>query len=229
MDMVMDMMSYSTFRRRVRHNTAVLQEALDEGKPLITIISDLYTWTTAPGELHSSVLIRNAHDMLPSAYLGLLPNIQANGIDAFRVNNDGQLIEYELKTAEIRSSQIWKGPKGGLYTGDHRSKTTKSSVTSTLSAHYKFSTADNAATKRMKTVLLICDTDGPDGYFDAWEMDGDVIMDSYIRDRIGKVDIKLGSFMLHGRRAKTVVPLKGFGAWKQEIERMAPLKLAENG
>lgn len=225
----MDHMSYSTFRRRVRHNTAVLRDALASGRSLITIIPELYTWTTAPGELHSSILIRNAHDMLPSAYLGLLPNIQSNGIDAFRVTADGQLIQYELKTAEICGDKVWKGPRGGLYLGDNRSKTTKIGVTSSLNASYNLRTIGNAATKRMRTVLMISDTSGADGYFDAWELDGDTIMDEYIGDRIGQLDIKLSSFMLHGRRASTVVPLRGFEDWKAEIAVRAPLKLTGAG
>jgi hypothetical protein len=225
----MDMMSYSTFRRRVRHNTAVLRDALAQGKPLISIVSELYTWTTGPGELHSSVLIRNAHDMLPAAYLGLLPNIQPNGIDAYQVTADGQRMEYELKTAEIRGDQVWQGPNGGLYLGDHTAKNKRIAVTSSLNAKYNLHTAGNAETKRMRTVLLICDTSGPDGYFDAWELDGDTIMQEHIRDRIGTIQIKLGSFMLRGRRAKTVVLLRGFDDWRAEIAARAPRRQLSDG
>jgi hypothetical protein len=224
MDMIMSTMSYSTFRRRVRHNTEVLRTALAKGKPLITIVPDLYTWTTVPGELHSSVLIRNAHDMLPAAYLGLLPSIQANGIDAFKILSSGELLEYELKTAEIRSDQVWKGVRGGLYIGNHINKSLFKGVTSALNAKYNFHSEENLQSKRMRTVLMICDTSGNDGYFDAWEMAGDDVMD-YINGRVGQVQIMLGGFMRLGKRANTVVSLKGFDAWKSEVEIKAPVRI----
>lgn len=217
-------MSYREFKRRVNHNTKILKEALSKDEPLIGILSKLYTYTTKPDELHSSVIIRNAHDMLPAAYLGLLVNVHNNGVDAYEVTKSNEIVFYELKTSEIRSSLVWKGPRGGLNIGDHSDKNKTSAVTSYLSASYSFSTEQIINSKRMKTILLVCDTDGPDGYFDAWELDGDTVVDYYINGRTGQVDIKFGSFMKNGRRSKTVVPLLGIEKWKEQVGARAPTR-----
>lgn len=215
-------MSYRTFRRRVAHNTSVLKTAIANGDALITILPKLYTWTSKPGELHSSVLVRNAHDMLPAAYLGLLVNIDANGIDAYSVKYDGTVVYYELKTSEIRSSKIWQGPQGGLYIGVPGNKNKYSGVTSAMGARYGDLTENVLESKRMKTILLVCDTDGSDGYFDAFELAPDTIMDK-INGRVGSVHIKLGSFINSGVRAKTVVNVEGFENWRNRIRNSAPV------
>lgn len=214
-------MSYRTFRRRVAHNTKILKEAIARDEALINILPKLYTWTTKPGELHSSVIVRNAHDMLPAAYLGLLVNIDANGIDAYSVKTDGTVVYYELKTSEIRSSKIWKGPQGGLYIGNPANKNLYKGITSAMSAMYSALSEKVLESKRMKTILLVCDTDGSDGYFDAFELEADVIMDK-ICNRIGSVKIPLGSFINSGARAKTVVEVEGFDNWRNRIRNAAP-------
>lgn len=219
-------MNYQTFRTRVNHNTKVLSEALDTNQPIITILPKLYTWTTTPEDnLHSSILMRKAHDLLPAAYLGLLVNVEATGIDAFKMTNKNEIIPYELKTSEIGSKAIWRGVRGGFYTGTNVRSTTKVAVSSYLSAAYNFHTKENHNVKRIKTVLLTSDTDGYDGYFDAWELDGNIIIDKYVKKRTGTVTVKLSSFMIHGSRAKTTVPLEGYKKWKTRVFKNAPTKL----
>jgi hypothetical protein len=222
--MTAEVKSYRTFRRRVAHNTRVLKNALRKGKSLVTIIDQLYTWTTKPGELHSSVLIRNAHDIIPAAYLGLLVNVNATGIDAFKMNIKNQRIDYELKTAEIRGNKIWQGIKGGLYIGNSVSRDKFSGITSQMTASYNFSTKNIINSKHIKTVLMVCDTSGRDGYFDAWELDGSLIA-KFLKPKLGNVTISLGTFMREGKQAKTVVDMEGFSNWRQRIADIAPVKL----
>lgn len=213
--------SYEMFRHRVDYNTEVLKEALRTKTSLIKILPELYTWTNEPNTLHSSVIMRNAHDMLPAAYLGLLVNINANGIDGFEMLPTGECIHNELKTSEIDGSRVWQGPRGGLNIGGHMKKSEKVCVTSALNGSYHI--IKNGASKNMNTILCVCDTSGPDGYFDAWEIDGDTVM-HYFRSRTGKIDIKLGSFMKMGRRSKTVVPMVGYDAWAEKMRKAAPVR-----
>lgn len=217
-------MKYGAFRRRIRHNTAVLKKALDQREKLITILPNLYTMTTGPGELHSSVMIRNAHDILPSAFIGALASINANGTDAYQITPNDEEIQIELKTSEIDSRKVWKGVRGGLYTGKCNSKASKVAVTSHLNASYQFDSEAIKNEKRVKTVLIVCDTASEiDTYFDAWEIDGNILVDEYLHNKTTAA-IKLGSFMLHGKRAKTVVDLEGIDTWKKRVGANAPIK-----
>lgn len=221
-------MSRREFARRVNHNTRILKAALATKESLINILPKLYTYTTEPGKLHSSVIIRNAHDMLPAAYLGLLVNVHNNGVDAYEVDKNGVLIFYELKTSEVPSDLIWKGAQGGLYLGNSAKKSQTVGLTSHLHASYQFTTEAIINSKRMRTILMVCDTNGEDGYFDAWELDGDIVVDHYIKGRTGNITIKLGSFMKNGHRATTVVPLRGFEDWREEVAAKAPRKVIES-
>jgi len=218
-------MTYREFRKRVNHNTAVLRHALETGKPLITILPDLYTMTSKPGELHSSTLMRNSHDMLPAAYYGALANLNTNGADAYTISPKGDETKIEFKTSEIDSRKVWQGPLGGLYVGKENTASDRTAVTSVLCASYALHTDSIKQAKKIKTVLMVSDTAGADGYFDAWEMDGDTVLDKYLHNKGYKADIKLGSFMKHGRRARTVVALRGVESWMVDVRKTAPVKM----
>ena len=220
-------MNHQTFCKRVNHNTKILKRAIAENRPIVSILGDLYTWTSKPGELHSSVIMRNAHDLIPSAYLGLLANVDNNGIDAFEVDSTNNIINYELKTAEIRSRTVWKGARGALYIGSLKTPKDKASVASFLTAKYVFSKNTNRTTKYMKTVLMVCDTDGQDGYFDAYEMSGTPLI-NFLNKKTNRILIKLSAFMNQGKKAKTTVPLEGYHSWKNRISQTAPLKVYNN-
>lgn len=217
--------NYRTFRRRVEHNTKVLKKALRRGQTLTNILDKLYTWTTKPGELHTSVILRNAHDIIPAAYLGLLVNIEPTGVDAFKMDSKNKCIQYELKTTEIRGKKIWQGVKGGLYIGNPMSKSKYSGITSDMTASYNCLSANTLHSKHIKTVLMVCDTDGTqDGYFDAWELEGNTIA-KHLKHKFNRtsVTISLGTFMREGKRSNTVVKLEGFQNWKNRIKSMAPI------
>ncbi len=219
-------MNYRTFRHRVNHNTKVLKTAIAEGRPIVSILGDLYTWCSKPGELHSSVIMRNAHDLIPAAYLGLLANMSKNGTDAFDVDKNNNVIHCELKTAEIRSRTIWKGKRGALYIGNLTTKQDKQQVSSMLTAKYKFSKNTNRSTKYMRTIFMVCDTDGPDGYIDAYEMSGQPLINFLNKSTKSNVIlIKLCAFMNQGKKAKTTVPLEGYNVWAKKIAETAPLKV----
>jgi hypothetical protein len=220
--------TYKEFRKRVNHNNKVLQQALASGQSLITILPDLYTMTSKPGELHSSTLMRNAHDMLPAAYYGALANLDNNGADAYVKHHNGEEIKIEFKTSEIDSRKVWQGPRGGLYIGKQNKSSDRTAVTSVLCASYAMHTDSIKQAKKIKTVLMICDVAGADGYFDAWEMDGDIVLNKYLHDKGYKADIKLGSFMKHGRRARTVVPLLGIEKWTANVRPNAPVMMPVN-
>lgn len=206
------------FAEKVNHNTAMLHSAIQSGRTIVSILSELHTLSNRPGELHSSVLMRNAHDIIPAAYLGLLASVNTNGVDAYHIGADGTVTEYELKTAEVRGHQIWKGPRGGLRVGEFGRTSKSCGVTSYLNAKYDIT--NNLHSKNLKTALLVCDTDGPDGYFDAWELDGSIVM-RRLNERTGSLSIKLGTFMRYGRQANTVVPVRGYDDWAREIRRNA--------
>lgn len=220
------LLSYKEFRRRVNHNTNVLQLALANGENLIHILPRLYTMTSKPHELNSSILIRNAHDMLPAAYYGALANLNNNGADAFMVKPDHEHIKIEFKTSEIDSRKVWQGIRGGLYTGKANTKASRTTITSALVASYCLHTESIKQAKKIKTVLMISDT-AADGYFDAWEMDGETVVKGYLHDKSFNATIKLGSFMKNGKRAKTVVPLIGLEAWSDKVREHAPVLLAD--
>lgn len=217
-------MNYRTFRACVNHNTKVLKLAIAEGRPIVSILGDLYTWTSKPGELHSSVIMRNAHDLIPAAYLGLLANVNNTGTDAFEVDKNNTIIHCELKTSEIRSRTIWKGSRDALYIGSLSTPKDKASVASFLSAKYAFSKNTNRTTKYMKTILMVCDTDGPDGYFDAYEMSGSPLI-KFLNKKSNRILIKFSAFMNQGTKAKTTVPLEGYHNWRNRIAQTAPLKV----
>jgi hypothetical protein len=221
-------MTYREFRKRVNHNTAVLRKALETGQSLITILPDLYTMTSKPGELHSSTLMRNSHDMLPAAYYGALANLDNNGADAYVISPKGDETKIEFKTSEIDSRKIWQGPRGGLYIGKQNTPSDRTGVTSVLCASYALHTDSIKQAKKIKTVLMICDIAGTDGYFDAWEMDGDTVLNNYLHNKGHKADIKLGSFMKHGRRARTLVALRGVESWMADVRTNAAVMMPVN-
>jgi len=227
-------MTYSEFKRRVDHNTTVLKKAIAEKEKLIRFTPDLYTMTTEPGELHSSILFRKGPDLLPSVYYGALANVESTGVDAYKITATGDIINLEFKTSEIDSKKVWKGQGNGLYVGKSNSDRDKITVTSKLCASYSMLTSSIQEAKRIKTVLMVCDTSSDselDTYFDAWEIDGNIIVDKYFKKnqttgkdkpKINKATIKLGSFMKHGVRAETVIPLEGIENWKRRVSKFAP-------
>ena len=73
---------------------------------------------------------------------------------------------------------------------------------------------------------MVCDA-VTDGYFDAWELDGETVVQGYLHDKGTQATIKLGSFIKHGKQAKTVVPLIGLRAWEDQVRKSAPVLLAD--
>lgn len=217
-------MNKAEFDQRVKHNTKVLKKALKNNQSLITTLDKIYTWTSKPGELHFNVLLRNGYDMIPSLFLGALANINANGIDCYRVLNNNDIEHLEIKTSEINSLSIWKGPKGGLFVGKGYKETQRSAITSKLQASYAFHTKENIDTKNMRTVLFICDTNNSNTFIDAWEMSGNDVL-NYLKLSDNRYrSIKFSSFMKVGKQTKTVVKLEGFDKFKKRIEKVVPSK-----
>ena len=214
-------MTYDEFTDAVAYNKRMLEQVLAHGKNLTEVLHLLRFWNANPSP-HWTQLCMNAFDLIPSAYLGLLADISRQGTDAYRVLPDGSVEKYELKIGTIKGDCVWKGPKGGLYVGEPI-ENRYSSVTSKLTATYTIHSVSNIDRKRIKTILLISDESEADGFIDAWEMDGNTIVDQYLKERKGTLDIKLGSFMKHGKRADTLIPLEGFDAWSDRIRELAPM------
>jgi hypothetical protein len=215
-------MTYDEFNDAVAYNKRMLEHVLKNGKSLTEVLHLLKFWNANPSP-HWTQLCLNSFDLISAAYLGLLADINRQGTDAYRVLPTGSVEKYELKTGSIKGDCIWKGPRGGLYVGEPV-KNKYAAITSKLSASYAIHTTENINSKRMRTVLLITDEADPDGFIDAWEMDGDIVVDNYIKNRKGNLTIKLGSFMKHGKRAETVIPLEGFDAWSDRIRKLAPMQ-----
>lgn len=218
-------MKHEEFQHRVKHNTQVLRRALDNNENLVSIADKFYTWENAPGELHFSILMRNLHDIIPCAYLGALANTKGNGADGFAVKLNNDIECLEVKTSEVASTRVWKGEKGGLYTGIGSDRRQSNALTSAMSAKYVCHTKSNLKSKNMRTILFITDTDDimcTHSYIDAWELCGSTIM-KYLRlTENKKRSIKFGSFLLRGFKAKTTVPLVGFDAFKAKLQEIAP-------
>ena len=210
-------MNYTEFQRRVEYNTVTLRTALAKNLPLTAILHEVYTWDYEPGELHFHVLMRNAFDIIPSLFLGLLARCDQNGIDAHEVQSDGTVINVEIKTSEIHRDAIWKGRRGGLYTGLQNTKSRRAALTSRLAASYTCHSDSNKLTKNMRTVFMIADTGGANTYVDAFEMEGEAVMTYLHLSNCKTRSIKLGSFMKEGYQSKTVIPLIGFDAWKSDL------------
>lgn len=219
-------MKYREFQKRVKNNTQVLKQALEDKKPLVSILPELATFNSLPGKLHTSVILRKAHDILPAAYLGLLANIESNGTDAFKVLKDNTVVPYELKTSEIDSTKIWRGEHDGLYIGQNSIVKNNASIRSRLRAHYKKMSPATLLSKKMHTILLVSDISGCDGYFAAYEMEPDVILKEYLtkieKSEASNFSIKMGGFLKFGRPAKTVVPLTGYLEWEENVRKIAP-------
>lgn len=217
------MVTYTTFKTRVEYNTQVLLDALEQDLPLCAILHKVYTWEYEPGEAHFSILMRNAHDIIPSLFLGVLANCDNNGIDAFEIQEDESVIEIEIKTSEVRSNKIWSGPQGGLYTGIQNTKTRRAALTSGLAASYTCHTEANKLSKNMRTVFMMTDTNGPNTYIDAYELEGEAVLKYLNLSDCKSRGIKLGSFMKEGRRCKTAVELEGFENFRDRIGRTAKI------
>jgi hypothetical protein len=216
------MITKKEFNKRVKHNEKILKHALKNKICLSDILSKLYTWQSEPGELHFSVLLRNSYDIIPSAYLGALANINNNGIDAFIMHEEDDIEGVEIKTSEINSSKIWKGKKGGLYVGIGHTENQRSTLASRLEASYSLHTYENLESKNMRTVIFISDTNNTNTYIDAWEMDGGTVVDYLKRTDSITRTIKLGSFMKCGKRADTKVKLEGFEKFKARMLKTVP-------
>ena len=220
-------MKHAEFVNRVNHNTNVLKNALNNDINLVSIANELYTFQSEPNKLHFSILMRNLHDIIPSIFLGALANLDNNGIDAFIIEKDESVTPIEMKTCEIASSRVWKGNRGGLNVGIGDKKSQRQALRSKISAGYQCHTEQNLLSKNMRTVLFVTDTDNlitSNSFIDAWELDGSTIIDYLQLSNNKKRDIKLGSFMLNGFRAKTTVPLVGFYALEEKLQEIAPLR-----
>ena len=219
---------YKTFTKLTRFNTALLKQAIKNGTPLTDILSSLKTLSsvTKKEPLHNSIIMRKAFDLLPAAYLGLLAYTKPNGPDAIRVMPDGEIIDYELKTSEINSKSLWQSAGGTVYRGAVNNKDYRASLKANFGATYKLYTSGMVNSKNMRTVLMCADVAGKDGYFDAWELSGDQIVDRLQTDMWGnskdpttqaKTKISLNTFHNFGTPAETVIRLKGYDKWLSEI------------
>lgn len=218
-------MNYVTFQNKVAHNTIVLKEALNSNKSRMSVLSQLHTWDTGPGELHDNIIMSKAFDILPAAYLGLLANTKQNGFDAFAVLPNNNIINYELKTACRKGSEAWKTKEGTLYFGARTTKNDKVSIRSAFNASYSLQTFKNIQTKRVKTILMVSDLDDNSiNYFDAYELDGNTIISYLTRTNCKNRTIKFGTFYNNGHRSETVVELEGFQNWENKIRENAPIK-----
>ena len=217
-------MDYCEFDKRVRHNTRVLKKALKDGVNVVSIAPQFYTWGNKPGELHASILMKNLHDIIPSAFLGVLASTAANGADGYEVSPDNTITLVELKTGSIASSTVWKGERGGLYVGHENTKDRRCAISSRLCASYNLKTEGNLESKKIRTVIFVSDTDDlittlP--FIDAWEMRGDDIGEYLRRSDNTNRTIKLGSFMKKGARCQTTVKLPGFHKLQERLNEIA--------
>ena len=217
------MITKQEFDEKVEHNLEILVNALANNVCLSSILSKLYTWQTAPGETHFSVLLRNSYDIIPSAFLGSLANMNNNGVDAYVMHSDSDIENLEIKTSEINSSKIWQGAKGGLYVGIGTDYNQRSTVTSRLEASYSLRTYENLKSKNMRTILFISDTNNTNTYVDAWEMSGSKIIDYLELSKCVSRTIKLGSFMKCGKQTDTLVKLEGYENFKNRMQKTVPL------
>jgi hypothetical protein len=213
-------MNYEEFKIKVSYNTERLKETIANNGCLTTLLSQVYTINHAPGECHSSVLMRNSHDIIPSLYLGALASTNNNGTDAYIVKEDDSIEGIEIKTSEFDSQKVWKGPQGGLCIGLSNEKNRYSALTSKVAAAYDLKTQEILKTKCMRTVMMITDTSGPNTYLDAWEIDGRTAIELLSRTTCNTRNIKFGSFLKYGQPAKTTVPLIGFQAYKQHLNEI---------
>lgn len=209
-------MLYSEFKRRVDHNTAILQDTVSSGKSIISRIEEFYTLNSKPGELHHLTIAQNYEDIVPSIYLGFLANLSTLGADALQVLPNNHKVQWELKTSTIKSTQIKMGNRRGLYLQkDINNPKSKVALTSYLAAKYNISSEENLATKNRKTAMLIADKDfACFDFIDAWCLEGDTVMD-IISNNSGQ--IKFSVFRNNGTQMKTVVPLPGYDKWCQVI------------
>jgi len=218
-------MNYTEFTKRIEHNNQVLKHALDNDINLVSVAHKFYTYQSEPESLHFSVLMRNLHDIIPSAFIGALANLDNNGIDAFVVDADEKTTYIECKTCELASKKVWRGSKGGLYTGIGARKTQRQSIRSAISASYACHTRENLLSKNMRTILFIADTDNAlasNTFVDAWELDGTAVIKYLQLSNCKKRDIKLGSFIKEGFRTDTLVPLVGFYNLENYLRETAP-------
>lgn len=224
---------YRLFRELVEENTELLKNALRKDIPLTDILSKIKTldWVETGRRLHSNVIMRKSFDILPSSYMGLLSYTASNGTDAIKVNPDGSITEYELKTAEVNSSRLWQSIKGTVYVGKANNKDYRASVKAQFDAKYHLYSKEQLLAKNMKTVLFCADPTGKDGYFDAWELQGDAVIERLTTDQqgrklrgdISKRTLMLNTFMNQGSQAKTVVPLLGYDNWIANVRKKAPV------
>lgn len=224
---------YRLFNELVEENTTLLKDALANDIPLTDILSKIKTldWLETGKRLHSNVIMRKSFDILPSAYMGLLSYTKSNGTDAIRVNPDDSITEYELKTSEVNSSLLWQTKQGTVYRGKANDRYNRASVKAQFEAKYHLHSEEILKSKNMRTVLFCADPAGPDGYFDAYEMQGDAVIDRLTTDQQGrkrdnmvmKRSLKLNTFMNQGYKATTVVPLTGYDTWIANVRKTAPV------
>ena len=213
-------MDYNTFASLVDHNTAMLKQTLaKQDASLLELPPRMYAWNQARGG-HFQVLGGKVFDFIPSAFLGLLPSTEKTGTDAYKVLPDGTVVPFELKTTMVAGDMVWQTKSGSLKIGKPV-KNGYAELASRLSAAYSVTDPSKIHRKNMQTILLISDVSEGDTYIDAWQMDGNKVVE-YINGRT-KCDIKLSSFMLHGSRAETVVPLEGYDSWKARLSVLAPV------
>ena len=203
-------MNYQEYQKRVEHNTKLFTECFANNDSIFCLLDKIYTWEYAPGEMHFSKIMRNAHDIIPSLYLGLLASTENNGADAYEVNEQDEISPVEIKTGEIATNKVWRGTKGGLYVGLENTATKRAAVTSRVTATYTLHSYDNRESKNMRTILMVADTDGPNQYIDALELPGDKVLNYLNLSDNKSRTIKVSFFLNEGWQADTVVPLKGW-------------------
>ena len=215
---------FNSYTSRILFNQSVLVDCIKENKKMLDYIDKVYTYDSVPGEHTSTLLGFQSHDIMPSIHLNALAVTKPSGVDAYRFHkiNDKFFKEpIELKSGTIRTKNAFLGKYGAIYIGNPEGdRNARTSLLSNCNASYTCHTLENVESKNMATILFLLDYE-TDLYIDAWEMDGDDIVNYLKGDpakkRNIKRTIKMCSFMLTGEKADTFIPFVGIDEWKKDL------------
>src|SRR5690606_7291717 len=145
--------SVEDFNQRLKHNIETLRRHLDTNK----FCANEYHFIDHTAEDNHFLITRRFFDILAATIIGALPVDQINGVDCYRMTENG-LEAVEVKLVELHSRGTFKTERGTVYYGKEPTldRNRRCNVRSNFRASYEI--YNNLDSKNVPTVLVLFDT-----------------------------------------------------------------------
>jgi len=219
----MNDLSPEEFKRRLQHNVATIKGHIKNNR----FCANDYHFVDHPLEDNHFLVSRRFFDIVAATVIGALPVDALNGIDSYRLKEDGTYEAVEVKLVELHTRGAFRTDKGSIYYGPAPTANANKRVSLRSKFRASFEIYNNISSKNVPTVLVLFDTENHK-IVDAIEMHGEQIMRylSNVLDGTGKIvkekktakrTIALSAFLNHGKKSNTTIKVSGFENWELHV------------